>query len=89
MRDAIRVERQIGAASRVGRRHTLGKVRTFILVGFVLLAVAGLWVLADWGGLSQRMPTQILPRHVARYPFAAGVALIVMGLVLGLSHGLG
>ena len=57
-----------------------------VLVGFVLVGVAGLWVLADWGGLSHRMPTQVLPRRVARYPFAAGVALIVAGLLLGLSR---
>ena len=59
-----------------------------LVVGFILVGVAGLWMLADWGGLSRRMPTQVLPRRAARYPFAAGLALIVTGLVIGVSRGL-
>ena len=58
-----------------------------LIVGFILIGVAGLWLLADWGGLSQRMPTQVLPRRAAWYPFVAGAALIVTGLVFGLSRG--
>ena len=62
---------------------------TLIIAGVIFLAIAGLWVLADWGGLSQRMPTQVLPRRAARYPFLVGVACIVTGIVIGLSRGLG
>jgi hypothetical protein len=59
-----------------------------VIVGVLLVGVAGLWVLADWGGLSLRMPTQVLPRRAAWYPFAAGMALIVTGLIIGASRGL-
>jgi hypothetical protein len=59
-----------------------------LTVGFVLVGVAALWRLADWGGLSERMPTQVLPRRAARYPLVAGVALIVTGFAVGLSRGL-
>ena len=41
-------------------------------------------MLADWGGLSRRMPTQVLPRRAAWYPFVVGAALIVTGVVVGL-----
>jgi hypothetical protein len=34
------------------------------------------------------MPTQVLPRRAAWYPFVAGAALIVTGFVVGLSRGL-
>ncbi len=59
-----------------------------LIAGLVLVGVAALWVLADWGRLSERMPTQVLPRRAAWYPFVAGTALIVTGLVVRLSRGL-
>jgi hypothetical protein len=64
-------------------------VTALIIVGVMLVGIAGLWVLADWGGVSQRMPTQVLPRRAARYPLAAGVACLVTGTVIRLSRGLG
>jgi hypothetical protein len=57
-----------------------------LTVGFVLVGVAALWLVADWGGLSERMPTQLPPRRAAWYPLVAGVALIVTGFVVGLSR---
>jgi hypothetical protein len=64
-------------------------VAALIIVGVILVGIAALWVLADWGGLSQRMPSQVLPRRAARYPLIAGAACIVVGLTIGLSRGLG
>jgi hypothetical protein len=34
------------------------------------------------------MPSQVLPRRAAWYPFGAGVACIFTALAVGLSHGL-
>jgi hypothetical protein len=64
-------------------------VTTLLILGCIFVGIATLWVLADWGGLSRRMPTQVLPRRAALYPFLAGAALIVTALSVGLSHGLG
>jgi hypothetical protein len=63
-------------------------VGALFVVGVILLGVAGLWVLADWGGLSRRMPSQVLPRRAAWYPFGIGVTCIVTAVAIGLSHGL-
>jgi hypothetical protein len=60
---------------------------TPLMLGFILVGIAALWVLADWGGLSRRMPTQALPRRAALYPFLVGAALIITGLAVRLSRG--
>jgi hypothetical protein len=59
-----------------------------MIAGLILIGVAALWVLADWDRPSARMPTQVLPRRAAWYPFVAGAVLVVTGLVVGLSRGL-
>jgi hypothetical protein len=59
----------------------------FLSIGVILLAVAGVLVLADWGRFSERMPTQVPPRRVAWYPFAAGLVMIVTGLTIAASRG--
>ena len=59
-----------------------------LLCGAILLGVAGLWVLADWGRLSERMPSQVPPRHAAWFPFGAGLVLIVTGLAVAASRGM-
>jgi hypothetical protein len=63
-------------------------VAVLLTLGVILVGIAALWVIADWGGLSRRMPTQVLPRRAAWYPFVVGAALIVTDVVVGLSRGL-
>ena len=54
---------------------------TIGVVGGVLV-VAGLVVtLMAWGGMDDRMPTQVAPRRYARYPIAAGTLLLVVAAV--------
>lgn len=53
----------------------------FAVLGFLLLASSGLIVVADIGGMSRRMPTQVPPRRIALYPFIAGVTLLVIAIV--------
>ena len=50
-------------------------------VGGVLVAVGLVVILMAWGGMDQRMPTQVPPRRLARYPIAAGAALLVVAAV--------
>ena len=57
-----------------------------LTVGFVLVGVAALWLVADWGDLSARMPTQLPARRAAWYPLVAGVAVIITGFAVGLSR---
>jgi len=68
--------------------RTLLDVRALVIVGVLLIGVAALWRVADWDRLSERMPTQVLPRRAAWLPFTAGVALVVTGLAVGASRGL-
>jgi hypothetical protein len=56
----------------------------FEVVGFVgiVLVTAGLvMILMAWGGMDERMPTQVPPRRLARYPVAAGTLLLVVAAV--------
>jgi multisubunit Na+/H+ antiporter MnhB subunit len=56
----------------------------FEAVGFVggVLVTAGLvMILMAWGGMDERMPTQVPPRRLARYPIAAGALLLVVAAV--------
>jgi hypothetical protein len=58
----------------------------FEAAGFVggVLVASGLVVsLMAWGGMDERMPTQVPPRRVARYAIAAGAVLLVVA-ALGL-----
>ncbi|MGH9260566.1 MAG: hypothetical protein ACRD08_11830 [Acidimicrobiales bacterium] len=56
----------------------------FKVVGFLggVLVTAGLvMILMAWGGMDERMPTQVPPRRLARYPIAAGALLLVVAAV--------
>jgi hypothetical protein len=56
----------------------------FEAVGFVgvVLVTAGLvMIFMAWGGMGERMPTQVPPRRFARYPIAAGTLLLVVAAV--------
>jgi hypothetical protein len=50
-------------------------------VGGVLVAAGLVMILMAWGGMDERMPTQIPPRRLARYPIAAGALLLVVAAV--------
>ena len=51
------------------------------VVGVLLIATGAVIAVADTGRLSDRMPTQVPPRRLARYPVVAGVALLAIGVV--------
>jgi hypothetical protein len=51
------------------------------VVGGVLVAAGVLVILMAWGGLHERMPTQVPPRRLARYPIAAGTLLLAVAVV--------
>lgn len=50
-------------------------------LGVILLVVAAVIAVADSGGLSSRMPTQVPRRRVAVVPLVVGVALLVVAAV--------
>lgn len=50
-------------------------------VGGVLVAAGGLMIVMTWGGMDERMPTQVPPRRFAGYPIAAGALLLVIAAV--------
>ena len=56
-----------------------------LVIGVLLLAVAGVLVVADSGGMSRSMPTQVVSRRMARYPAVAGAVLVVVSLA-GLAY---
>ena len=58
-----------------------GFVRGMVVAGGLLVAVGVLNVLAAWGGLDEGVPTQVVPRRVAVYLIAAGVALLLIAAV--------
>ena len=58
-----------------------GVYRGMLIVGVLLMVLSGVFVLGDSDNLSHRMPTQVLPRRYARYPFALGITLALLGLV--------
>ena len=59
--------------------------RSLAVLGLLLVASAGALVMADSGGLSERLPTQVPPRRFARYPLLAGLALLVIAAVAQLT----
>jgi hypothetical protein len=58
-----------------------GFYRGMLIVGVLLIVLSGVIVLGDSDNLSARMPTQVVPRRYARYPFGAGIALALVALV--------
>ena len=51
------------------------------VVGGVLIAAGIVMILMAWGGMDERMPTQVPPRRFARYPIVAGTLLLVVAAV--------
>lgn len=51
------------------------------VVGVIMLVAGLLVILMGWGGMDERMPTQIPPRRFAGYAFAAGALLLVVASV--------
>ena len=51
---------------------------TMALLGGLLVAAAALLAVADTGGVSGRLPTQLPPRRLAWYPFVVGAVLLVL-----------
>jgi hypothetical protein len=49
-------------------------------LGLLLIAAAVVLLLADWGGLSRRMPTQVPPSRFALVPLVGGVLLVAFAL---------
>jgi hypothetical protein len=58
-----------------------GAVGNMVVIGGLLIATGLLLVLGAWGGLDERMPTQVPPRRLAVYPIAAGLALLLIAVV--------
>jgi len=58
-----------------------GFYRGIFVVGVLLIILSGVIVLGDSDNVSARMPTQVVPRRYARYPFGAGTALTLLALV--------
>lgn len=55
--------------------------RAVAVAGGVLVAAGVLMILLAWGGMDERMPTQVPPRRFAGYPIAAGALLLVVAAV--------
>jgi hypothetical protein len=55
--------------------------RSVAIAGGVLVAAGVLMILMAWGGMDERMPTQVPPRRFAGYPIAAGAFLLVVAAV--------
>ena len=51
------------------------------VVGDILLVGGLLVILMGWGGMDERMPTQIPPRRFGGYAFATGALLLVVAAV--------
>jgi hypothetical protein len=51
------------------------------VVGAVLMAAGLVMILMAWGGMDQRMPSQVPPKRFAAYPIAAGTLLLVVAVV--------
>jgi hypothetical protein len=51
------------------------------VAGGVLVAAGLVMILMTWGGMDERMPTQVPQRRFARYPIAAGAMLLVVAAV--------
>jgi hypothetical protein len=56
------------------------------VVGGVLVAGGIVMILRAWGGMDERMPTQVPPRRFACYPIAAGTLSLVVAAVVSSSR---
>jgi hypothetical protein len=54
--------------------QSASSAESWVAAGLVMILMA-------WGGMDQRMPTQVPPRRLARYPIAAGALLLVVAAV--------
>ncbi len=53
-----------------------------LVLGLLFIAVAGVLAVADSGDLAARLPTQVVPRRLLKWPAAMGAVLGIVGLVL-------
>ena len=53
-------------------------LRAMAMVGTVLVVTGVVLVLMAWDGLDQRLPLQVPPRRLARYPLVAGAMLLAL-----------
>lgn len=51
------------------------------VVGGILVTAGVLVVLMGWGGMHDRMPTQVPPRRFAGYALVAGALLVAVAVV--------
>ena len=58
-----------------------GQFEVVGVVGGVLVAAGLVMILMAWGGMDERMPTQVPPRRLALYPIAAGALLLAIAAV--------
>jgi hypothetical protein len=56
-------------------------IRAVAVVGGLLVAAGVLMILMAWGGMDERLRTQVPPRRLASYPIAAGTLLLVVAAV--------
>ena len=52
-----------------------------VVAGLILIGAGVAILLAGWGDLSKRMPTQVAPRSLAAVPLAVGVCMIAADLL--------
>jgi hypothetical protein len=69
-----------------GRRRPYGPSREegdrlSAVVGGILVVAGQLVILMGWGGMDERVPTQVPPRRFAGYAFAAGALLLAVAAV--------
>ncbi len=51
-----------------------------MLLGALLIFTAVVIVIADSHDMSKKMPTQVAPRRLAKYPAAVGAVVLVLSL---------
>jgi uncharacterized iron-regulated membrane protein len=56
-------------------------IKAVAVVGGLLVAAGVLMILMAWGGMDERLRTQVPPRRLASYPIAAGTLLLVVAAV--------
>jgi hypothetical protein len=78
-RQICRYELVDAQSARVALVHDLFKA--VAVLGGLLVAAGVLMILMAWGGMDERMPTQVPPRRFAGYPIAAGALLLVVAAV--------
>lgn len=73
--------RPVGEIRRPYDRAVESVLRVLAAAGGLLVALGLLLVVGAWGGLDERMPTQVPPRRLAACPIVAGLALLVIAAV--------